>query len=378
MPRSGNTTTTRGARSGAADPLARALANRRRRARARLRDRGADTLLITSPKDIRYLTGFHGEDSWAILSPRSMTIISDSRFQEELEALVGVRVVIRTGPIERAAADALPSVGPVAIQAEHMTIATRAALARLVGARRLRSTTGLIAGLRAVKDETEIALIRRAVRIQERALLETLDGLEPGRREADIAAELEHRMKSLGAEGLAFSAIVAAGANGSKPHSRPGSTKTRANRTVLIDWGAVAGGYCGDMTRTFALGRWPRRLREVYEVVLEAHQAGVAAVAPGKNCAAVDAAARGVIERAGLGTQFGHGLGHGVGLDIHEAPRLARHSTDVLEAGMVVTIEPGVYLPGVGGVRIEDDVVVTARGRRTLSTLPKAIDWASR
>jgi len=358
--------------------MARAVSARRRRARALVRDAGADALLVTNPKDVRYLTGFHGEDSWAVLSPRSITVISDFRFQEELASVSGVRVAIRSGPIEEAAAEVLPPAGPVAIQAEHMSVARRRRLGRLVGATRLRETTGLIAGLRAVKDEHEIALIRRAVRAQERALVETLDTLKPGVRERDLAAQLEHRMKALGAEGPSFDTIVAAGANASKPHHRPGGARVRASRPVLIDWGAVVGGYCGDMTRVFCLGRWPARLREVYEVVLEAHEAGVAAVGPGKKCAAVDAAARAVIERAGLGPMFGHGLGHGVGLDIHEAPRLARASADTLEAGMVVTIEPGVYLPGVGGVRIEDDVVVTARGARRLSRLPKAIDWASR
>ena len=343
-----------------------------------MRQRGLDALLLTSPPDIRYLTGFHGEESWAFLTPRSVVIVSDLRFQEELEGVRGSRVVMRAGPIAEAAADALPSAGVVGIQAEHMSVATRAGLARLIGARRLRPTTGLVAGLRAIKDESEIAQIRKAVRVQERALLATLDLVEPGVREADIAAELEHRMKSLGAEGLAFDTIVAAGAHGSKPHYRPAGARVRAGKTLLIDWGAVVGGYCGDMTRTFALGRWPRALREIYEIVLEAHEAAIDAAGPGKKCAAVDAAARSIIERAGYGRQFGHGLGHGMGLEVHEAPRLSRTSTDVLEPGMVVTIEPGVYLPGLGGVRIEDDIVITERGRRRLSTLPKAIDWATR
>ncbi len=351
---------------------------RRRRLRTLMRDRNLGACLVTSPRDIRYLTGFTGEDSWLILTPRQAVVVSDFRFAEELAAIPGVKILLRKGAIADAAADALPGGATIGIQAEHMTVATRATLARLIGARRIKNTTGLVAGLRVIKDETEIALIRRAIAVQERAFLETLEVVRHGMREADIAADLEHRMRSLGAEGPAFPTIVAAGANGSKPHYRPGPAKVRSGGTLLIDWGAIVAGYHSDMTRTIAFGRWPRVMREIYAVVLEAHEAGIAAVAPGRKCADVDAAARSVIELAGLGERFGHGLGHGIGLDIHEAPRISKISPDVLAPGMVVTIEPGVYLPGVGGVRIEDDIEVTERGARRLSTLPKALDWAAR
>ncbi len=352
--------------------------SRRRRLRTLLRARGLGAYLVTNPRDIRFLTGFTGEDSWLVLTPRQAVVVSDFRFAEELSAIPGVTVLLRKGAIAEAAADAIPATETAGIQAEHTTVATRATLARLIGARRIKNTIGLVAGLRIIKDETEIALIRRAIAVQERAFLETLEVARPGMREADIAADLEHRMRSLGAEGPAFPTIVAAGPNGSKPHYRPGPAKARSGGTLLVDWGAVVAGYHSDMTRTISFGRWPRAMREIYAVVLEAHEAGIAAVAPGRKCAAVDAEARSVIERAGLGERFGHGLGHGIGLDIHEAPRLSKISPDVLAPGMVVTIEPGVYIPGVGGVRIEDDVLVTERGARRLSTLPKAVDWAAR
>jgi Xaa-Pro aminopeptidase len=158
----------------------------------------------------------------------------------------------------------------------------------------------------------------------------------------------------------------------------PAKARAAGGKALLIDWGARLDGYCSDMTRTFSLGRWSKQMREIYAVTLEAFEAALAAVGEGTPCRVVDAAARDIITAAGYGEQFGHGLGHGIGLEVHEAPRLARRSDDTLRAGMVVTIEPGIYLPGIGGVRIEDDVLVTARGARTLSSLPRDIDWATR
>lgn len=268
--------------------------------------------------------------------------------------------------------------GRTLIQAEHMTVAVRRRLAKAIGAARLVETTGVVSGLRRIKDASEIAEIRRAVRIQEAALEATLEGLGPGRREADLAASLEFEMRTRGSSEPAFDVIVAARANGSLPHAIPGRTRTAKGQPLLIDWGATVGGYRSDMTRTFSLGRWSKAMREIYEVTLEAQLSAIEAIGPGVRCAEVDAAARDIIDDAGYGDRFGHGLGHGVGLDIHESPRLARGSEDVLEPGMVVTVEPGIYLPGVGGVRIEDLVVVTERGRRNLSSLPKDLDWATR
>ena len=351
------------------------------RLRRLVRAHGCDALLVTNPVDIRYLTTFRGEDSALLVEARRATVLSDFRFQEELGALRGLAdVVIRSEPMADAMARLVKArdVRRLGVQAERMTLGERAGLARLVGAKRLVETTGLLASLRVCKDGGEVAAIRRAVRIQEAALEATLEAVRPGLTEAQVCARLEFEMKARGAEGSSFGSIVAARANSSLPHAVAGATKLRRNDVLLIDWGARAHGYCSDMTRTFALGRWPREMARVYDVVLEAMEAGITAVGPGVAARDVDRAARSVIEKAGYGERFGHGLGHGIGLDIHEAPRVAKTSEDTLAAGMVVTIEPGVYLPGVGGVRIEDDVLVTDRGRRVLSTMSRERDWATR
>ncbi len=346
--------------------------------RAALGSHEVDAILVINPPDIRYLTGFHGEDSWLVVSGRSTVILSDFRFQEELADVEGARVVIRTGPIDRAAVDLLDRFNHVAVQAEHMTISLRQRLARLVGSRRLRNTTGVLTKLRIIKDASEVAIIRKAVRIQEKALLATLETVAPGQSEQDICAELECHMKKFGAASVSFESIVAAQTNGSLPHYTPGRMRTKANQPLLIDWGARVGGYCSDMTRTIAFGRWPKKLAEVYEIVLEAQQAAIDAIEPGKSCAVIDAVAREIITKAGYGDAFGHGLGHGIGLDIHEAPGVNKQSEIVLAPGMVITVEPGIYLPGIGGVRIEDDVLVTERGRRNLCSLPKSLEWSTR
>ena len=204
-----------------------------------------------------------------------------------------------------------------------------------------------------------------------------LPELRPSMAEQEVAAILEYEMRRRGADRTAFQTIAAAGANSSLPHARPGKAKTRKNTVLLIDWGAEVGGYVGDLTRTFTFGRWQPEIARIYDIVHEALLTGIAAVVPGNTGEEVDAAARGVIERAGEGERFSHSLGHGIGLVVHEQPRLAKGSDDVLEEGMVVTVEPGVYIPGVGGVRIEQDVVVRPGGCEVLSKLPTARSWAT-
>lgn len=349
-----------------------------KRLRASLGALDVDAILIINAPDIRYLTGFHGEDSWLVVASRSTVIVSDFRFQEELSCVDSARIVIRTGPIDRACFDLLDRHERIALQAEHMTVALRRRLARLLGARRLRNTTDVLSSLRLIKDESEVAIIRKAVRIQEKALQATLDTVAPGQSERDICAELEYHLKKFGADGVSFESIVAAQTNGSRPHYTPGRLRTKANQPLLIDWGARVGGYCSDMTRTITFGRWPKPLAEVYEIVLEAQQAAIDAIEPGKSCASIDAVARQIITKAGYGDAFGHGLGHGIGLDIHEAPSVSSQSNTMLAPGMVITVEPGVYLPGIGGVRIEDDILVTERGRRNLCSLPKSLEWSTR
>lgn len=370
----------RAVRNGAA---ASGAARRTRLAKVRgaLSKAGCDALLVTNAPDVRYLSGFRGDDSFALLTRAGLVIISDFRFAEELEAVRGVADVhIRAGSIFDAVKAVVGDLRPakLGVQAEHLTLEQRHRLAAAVGPKRIHETTGILRDARAVKYEPEVAAIRRAIRVQEQALLAVLDMIEAGQTEAEVAARLEYEMKLRGAERVAFEPIVAAGANGSLPHAVPGRDKLKSGRTLLIDWGARVGGYNGDMTRTFALGRWPKPMADVYKLVLEAHEAALAAIAPGRRAKDIDSVARNIIKAGGHGGAFGHGLGHGLGLDVHESPRLGQLSDDTLKAGMVVTVEPGVYLPGVGGVRIEDDVLVTDRGAKSLCSLPKSLEWATR
>lgn len=361
-------------------PTSPPFAARLRRLRASLRQHRFDGLLITYPNDIRYLTGFSGEASVALVTEKTFIIISDFRFQEELQPLKSrAEIVIRKGGMPEAQTETINRLKPraLAVQSEHLGAQSRVDLAKAVGASRVRDSVGLLATLRLVKDESEIAAIAKAAKVQQDALLATLKTIKAGQTERQIAARLEYEMKCRGADGLSFESIVAAKANGSKPHYRAGPEKTAKGKTLLIDWGARFDGYCADMTRVFALGSWPTKLKEVYEIVLDAHLAAIDAVRPGMTASQLDGVARALITKAGYGKEFGHGLGHGIGLDIHEGPRLFTTTKTVLEPGMVITIEPGVYLPGIGGVRIEDDILVTDRGARNLCSLPKDLQWAT-
>jgi Xaa-Pro aminopeptidase len=232
--------------------------------------------------------------------------------------------------------------------------------------------------MRRIKDDSEVALIRAAAKIQEQALLAVLPTLKPGQTELEVAAALEAEMKRRGSSAPGFETIVAADPNGSLPHYRPGRTKLRQNRALLIDWGAIYQGYHSDMTRVFAFGKWPAKIAEIYQITLDAQEMAAAALKPGVSTQDIDAIARGHITKHGYGDCFGHGLGHGLGFNGHEDPRLSHMvSGTVLEPGDVVTVEPGIYLPGIGGVRIEDDYVITQKGAKCLCTLPKDLDWAT-
>jgi Xaa-Pro aminopeptidase len=344
---------------------------------------GADSFLVTNPTDVAYLTGFLGGDSYLLLGPGRARpiVISDFRYQEELQEVKPLADLhIRRKGLLEATADILSirGVEACAIQAECMTVGEFEALQRSVGKGRLLRTTGLVAALRERKDPAEVALIRKAIRIQEQALLAILATIRPGQSEMAIAAALEAEMKSRGSTEPGFTTIVASGSNGSLPHYRAGPARVARNKPLLIDWGAVYRGYHGDMTRVFCLGKWPARIAEIYRIVLEAQQMAAAALAPGRSTREIDAIARDHISRAGYGEHFGHGLGHGMGLKGHEDPRLSHLTPNLtLQPGNVVTVEPGIYLPGLGGVRIEDDYLITDTGSKNLCTLPKDIEWAT-
>ena len=357
------------------------LRDRIKALRQRLEPHELSAMLITNPVDIRYLTGFVGDDSWALIPMRGTTIyvLSDFRFTEQIDREAPhVRAILR----KKSLGEELEKLankrgdGRIGLQRDHVTIAEHKALIKRLGAKRIKAIDDGLLEQRAIKSPEEIRAIRKALRIQQTAFHETCDFIEPGMTEFEACAFLEYRMRALGADGVSFPSIVAADANGSLPHAIPGKTKIKMGGTVLIDWGAKWGGYCSDLTRVIALGKMNPTLREIYQVCLDAQMAAIDAIGPGKPLQAIDEVARGIIDRAGYGDRFGHGLGHGIGLDVHEQPALSGRATGALQPGHVVTVEPGIYLPGIGGVRIEDDVLVTPRGRQVLSDLPKSLESA--
>lgn len=351
------------------------LLGRVRALQRRARRWAADALLVTNPPDIRYLTGFTGDDSWLLVRQKAATVhvLSDFRFEQQIQRSAPHVVTVMR---KRTLAEALASlcrrlrVGRVGLQADYVTLAQRRALVKRLGARSLVTVDDGLLDQRAVKGPQEVSAISRAIRIQEQAFRKTLVYIRPGRTEIQIAAHLEYQMRQLGSEGPSFPTVVAVGSNASLPHAVPSPRKVRDRSLVLIDWGATFKGYCGDLTRTIAVGRMSSKMRRVYALVLEAQRAAIDAITPGKTLAEIDKVARNIIEAAGYGPQFGHSLGHGIGLSVHEQPVLSKRAKGVLEPGHVVTVEPGIYLPGSLGVRIEDDVLVTDRGRRVLSKLP--------
>lgn len=368
-----------GGESKLSERLVESCRARRERLRSALVGAGIDGLLIAHARDIRYLTGFIGDDSLLLVArgDDAAVIITDARHDEMLQpwrAAGAAEVVIGTRHKLPAAAEAdceRRGVRQVGIQAEHLTIAARRGLAAAMPGRGLVETQGLVGALRMRKDDLEIAAIERAISIHEDAMRAALGALAPGMSELELCAAIEYEMKVRGASGPSFSTCVAAGPHSSVIHYLTGETPIREG-VLLVDWGAVVDGYCSDMTRTFAVGAMPPRIGELYKIVLEAQQAAIDACAPGRSCAEIDGVARGIIERAGYGDRFRHGLGHGLGLDIHEMPFFNQQATDVtLAPGMVMTVEPGIYLPGEGGVRIEDDVLITDGGCRVLTSFPR-------
>lgn len=270
--------------------------------------------------------------------------------------------------------------GSLGIEARLMSVALRDQIAGKLAQIELVPTDGLVEQLRLIKDKDEVATIRRAAKVAERAFEALRATIRPEQTEKEVADDLEHQMRLMGAKGASFPPIVAVGPRAALPHARPGSGRLGESPLLLVDWGADLGGYKSDLTRVLTTGKISPKLERVYRVVLMAQEQGIAAVRPGATAHEVDAAARAVIEKAGFGKYFGHGLGHGIGLDIHEAPRLGVNQSLALEPGMVVTIEPGIYLPDVGGVRIEDDVLVTKSGHELLTSAAKQwddtlVDW---
>lgn len=345
--------------------------------RQRLREANYDAWVSLSAPANEYLTGFRGSASAVIVSHDACCFICDFRYTEQARAVVAVAAIeeCNTG-LEKRAGERLAELGlaRVAFDGSMVTVEQRSTVAAGCEGVDLISDPRLMASLRQVKDAGEIDRIRAANNLAEGVLADLLPQLVPGVREREFAALLEYEFKRRGASGSSFPPIVLFGARSSLPHGVPGDKPLEHGDIVLLDFGCVLDSYCSDLTRTFVSGSIPAAWFEgIYAVTLEAQLAALDALRPGVRGCEVDRVARDIIDAAGYGDYFGHGLGHGVGLEIHEAPRLNRLSETILEPGMIVTVEPGIYLPGQGGVRIEDIVAVTDTGCEVLSKTPKEL-----
>jgi len=344
---------------------------RRRWVAAELRQRGLDSLIVTLSANCFYLTGFTGDSGALVVERDRATLITDGRFlMQAKEEARGIRVVLQRGDLYPALGAWLRQRGlrrvgfdPFQLSLGHWHALRRAARTEC----RTIQAAGIPEGLRARKEAQELAQMRKAAALGGEVFESVLEFVRPGVRECELAAELEYQMRKRGASGPAFSTIVAAGPRSALPHARPTAKRLRKNELVVLDLGVILGHYCSDMTRTVYLGRAPRRIREWYQAVREAQAAGIAAVEAGTTCGEVDSAARKVLVRAGLEPHFVHSTGHGLGLEVHEQPRVARGQQVRLQAGNVITIEPGVYVEGTGGIRIEDAVAVRAKGYEVLT-----------
>lgn len=346
------------------------------RLRAELNTANLDAVLVSSRANTRYLTGFSGSSSLLVVSQREVVLITDFRYRTQARSEAGdvAAVEIEGTSLWARLWTVLPHierVGTVGFESQHLT---HLDYQRLVdtGARwQWRATTSLVEALRQQKDETEVAHIKAAVAIAEQALALTVPEIGVGLTELDIGARLERRLRELGSEAHPFETIVASGDRSALPHARCSQREIRNGDLIIIDFGAVSGGYCSDITRTFVVGRADMSQREGYDIVREANVTASGAVRAGMRGRDADALARDYIERRGLGAEFGHSLGHGIGLEVHEAPRLAKSVDAPLPLGAVITIEPGIYRDGWGGVRIEDDVLLTPDGPVLLTSFPR-------
>ena len=361
----------RAARSGRSGPK-----NRLGRLRLSFSGLHADAILVSHLPNIRYLCGFSGSAGLLLVDSSSATLFTDSRYTfQAREEVFGARVRTCKGGLLRVVGEELRARRGrtrLAYSLTTMTVAEREALASASGSRvRWVPDAGAVEKLRAVKDEGELRTLREAGQLISDVCVRVLEEFRPGLTELALAAEIEHEIKRRGGSGPSFETIVASGPRSAWAHARPTSKPLGKNELVVLDQGAILRGYCSDMTRTVFLGRASGRVRGLYHAVLEAQQAGKQAIRPGVTAGDVDKAARSTLKRARLDRYFTHSLGHGLGLEVHEMPRLGKGVETVLQEGMVLTVEPGVYLEGVGGIRIEDDVVVTQHGAEDLTSAPR-------
>ncbi len=332
---------------------------------------GIDALLISSWPNVTYLSGFKATESWILVSPKGQIFITDSRYvQQAQEEAVGFKIVLRDKKnVAEIVADQVKAwkVRRLGFEARVVTYSFYAALAKRVGKDNLVPTENLVEALRVIKDDGEILSIRRSADIAVKGLRYVRRIAQPGMKERDLQGRLEHYTKSLGSEKPAFDIIIAAGARASMPHCQSNGTRLKNNESVLVDMGVVFEGYHSDLTRPIFLGKMAPLYKKIFEIVWKAQRAGIHRARPGVPCSEVDKACRDHIEKQGYGRQFGHSTGHGVGLEVHESPSVSSRSDTVLKPGMVITVEPGIYLPGKFGVRIEDMVLITKKGNEVLT-----------
>lgn len=351
--------------------------------RAKMAELRLNSLLVSSLPNVRYLTGFTGSSGAVMLTPSETVFFTDSRYDlQSHEQVQGATVRIEKGDALLAAArwGAGQPLGRTGFDSGTLTVHQHVRIRELLAATRRRKSRphlvpalNLIEDLRVRKDAGEVELLRQAVQLGSRCFEETLALVKEGVREFELAAEIEYRMRLYGGDKPAFETIVAFGERAALPHAHPTQRRLKANEFVLFDLGVILSGYCSDMTRTVFWGKAPAKARRMYKAVLDSQLAAEAAVRAGVTCGAADRAARRVLEKQGLGRYFTHSTGHGVGLEIHENPRVAARQTTVLREGMAITIEPGAYLPGFGGVRIEDIVIVRRDHAEVLTQTPKQL-----
>jgi Xaa-Pro aminopeptidase len=333
----------------------------------RLRALLDEPLLVTNPVNIQYLTGFKTSNGALLVSQERVLLFTDFRYAEAARALEGVEFEQTKRALLRDLSERLS--GPVGFEAAFMSYSGFKTLA--AGAVEPVARAGVVESLRAVKDDDELAPIKRACEITDRVYERLAGESLIGRSERDVAWRIQQLFHEEGADGIAFESVVASGPNAARPHSRAGERKIQRGETVIVDTGCTIDGYVSDYTRTFATGPLDGELKEAYAVTLAAQQKGLEAIRAGVTGVEADAAARSVVEESEFAGTFGHGLGHGFGLEVHEAPRLSSESTDTLVPGNVVTVEPGIYLEGRGGIRIEDNVVVRDGGIDNLTSVRK-------
>lgn len=341
----------------------------------KLEQENLDALLVTTITNVRYLSGYSGSNGLLVITPGKSFFLTDFRYWEQAKKEVkGPRIIFG----ERDLFDDLPKLDvlksrrvKLGFESENLSCALYNRLKTLLPETLLVPAEKLVESIMVVKDPQELKKIRKAIEITDRVFWQILNFIQPGITEQDLAAEIEYMMKKNGADGPAFDTIVASGPRSALPHGRASGKKIKQGEFVTFDMGALVEGYCADLTRTVVMGRAKARQKKVYRLVLKAQKKAVSSARAGLRCDKLDKIARDVIKRAGLGKYFGHGLGHGIGLLVHSLPRVSSKSSEVLTPGMVVTIEPGVYIPNWGGVRIEDDVLITKRGCEVLTQSPK-------